>query len=200
MIRADAYGYACPGRPELAAELAWRDAGLTHRRTGIYGTMFAAAAIAIAFVEPDPLELFATAARYVPQRSRFHESVQIGLEAVAASSDWIDGYRRINARLSRFGHCRIHQEVATLVNTLRWAESVGHGICIQVSQGNDTDSYGATAGAILGTWFGPGYLQDRWLTPFNDDLRTLLAGWYELSLTATADMVASLPRLTLLDS
>ena len=38
MIRADAYGYACPGRPELAAELAWRDAGLTHRRTGIYGT------------------------------------------------------------------------------------------------------------------------------------------------------------------
>ena len=31
---------------------------------------------------------------------------------------------------------------ATLVNTVRWAESVGHGICLQVSQGNDTDSYG----------------------------------------------------------
>ena len=75
MIRADAYGYACPGRPELAAELAWRDAGLTHRRTGIYGTMFAAAAIATAFVERDPLALIATAARYVPQRSRFRESV-----------------------------------------------------------------------------------------------------------------------------
>ena len=26
-IRADAYGYACPGRPRLAATLAWRDAG-----------------------------------------------------------------------------------------------------------------------------------------------------------------------------
>jgi hypothetical protein len=35
LIRADAYGYACPGRPALAAELAWRDASLTHRRTGI---------------------------------------------------------------------------------------------------------------------------------------------------------------------
>lgn len=27
-IRADAYGYACPGQPALAAELAWRDASL----------------------------------------------------------------------------------------------------------------------------------------------------------------------------
>ena len=111
MIRADAYGYACPGQPELAAELAWRDAGLTHRRTGIYGSMFAAAAIATAFVERDPLEVFATASRYVPRRSRFRESVEIGLEEVARSTDWLDGYRRINARLGRFGHCRIHQEV-----------------------------------------------------------------------------------------
>jgi len=197
MIRADAYGYACPGRPELAAELAWRDAGLTHRRTGIYGTMFAAAAIALAFVEHDPFQIFATAAQHVPQRSRFREAVQIGLDEVAASSDWLDGYRRINARLGRFGHCRIYQEVATLVNTLRWAESVGHGICIQVSQGNDTDSYGATSGALLGVMFGPGHLEDRWLAPFNDDIRTLLAGWYERSLSATADLVATLPRLTL---
>jgi ADP-ribosylglycohydrolase len=197
MIRADAYGYACPGRPQLAAELAWRDASMTHRRTGIYGTMFAAAAIATAFVERNPLEVFATAARYVPQRSRFRESVEIGLQAVAASTDWLDGYRRINAQLGRFGHCRVHQEVATLVNTLCWAESVGHGICIQVSQGNDTDSYGATAGALLGTWFGPGHLDERWLTPFHDEIRTLLAGWYETSLRATSDRVATLPRLTL---
>jgi ADP-ribosylglycohydrolase len=197
MIRADAYGYACPGQPELAAELAWRDAGLTHRRTGIYGSMFAAAAIATAFVERDRLQVLATAARYVPQRSRFRESVAIGLDAADASSDWLDGYRRINSRLGRFRHCHIHQEVATLANTMRWAESVGHGICVQVSQGNDTDSYGATAGALLGTWFGPGHLDDRWLAPFGDQLHTLVAGWYEPSLEATADLVAGLPRLTL---
>ena len=83
------------------------------------------------------------------------------------------------------------------MNTVRWAESVGHGICVQVSQGNDTDSYGATAGALLGTWFGPGHLDERWLAPFRDEIRTLLAGWYETSLGATADRIATLPRLTL---
>lgn len=43
LIRVDAYGYACPGNPALAAELAWRDASFTHRRTGIYAAMFVAA-------------------------------------------------------------------------------------------------------------------------------------------------------------
>ena len=47
LIRVDAYGYACPGWSELAAELAWRDAGFTHRRTGVYAAMFVAAATAL---------------------------------------------------------------------------------------------------------------------------------------------------------
>ena len=49
-IRADAYGYACPGRPRLAATLAWRDAGWTHRGTGVYAAMFTAAATSAAVV------------------------------------------------------------------------------------------------------------------------------------------------------
>ena len=32
-------------------QLAWRDASFTHRKTGVYATMFVAAAIATAFVE-----------------------------------------------------------------------------------------------------------------------------------------------------
>ena len=58
LIRADAYGYTCPGLPALAAELAFRDASFTHRRTGVYGTMFIAAAIAAAFVADDPVQPF----------------------------------------------------------------------------------------------------------------------------------------------
>lgn len=47
--REDSYGYACPGWPEKAAELAWRDASANHRRNGVYGSMFMAATIAAAF-------------------------------------------------------------------------------------------------------------------------------------------------------
>lgn len=194
MIRADAYGYAAAGNPALAAELAWRDASLTHRRTGIYGSIFAAAAIASAFVSRDPLEIFATALQFIPRRSRFHHIVSDSLNEVASATDWLDGYERIHGKYAEYSHCRVYQETGTLINTLRFAESVGDGICKQVMQGNDTDSYGATAGSILGAYFGPGHLEPRWLEPFNDELHTKLAGFTERRLSTLAARLAQLPE------
>jgi ADP-ribosylglycohydrolase len=199
MIRADAYGYAAPGRPDIASDLAWRDATLTHRGNGVYGSMFAAAAIAAAATATDPLEIFEVALRYVPQRSRFHAIVADSLELVRRSGDWLEGYEGIHGRYARYGHCRVFQESGLMINTLKHARSVGEGICIQVSQGNDTDSYGATAGSILGVFFGPGHLEDRWITPFNDTLHTRLAGFYELSLSSTAERISRLPFIGLPD-
>jgi ADP-ribosylglycohydrolase len=201
LIRADAFGYACPGRPALAAELAWRDASWTHRRTGIYGEMFIAAAIAAAQVMPegprtreDRLGVFETALQFVPQRSRFYQIVSDSLNEVRQASDWLDGYRRIHNKYKQYTHCLIYQEVGTLINTLHFAEDIGDGICKQVSQGQDTDSFGATAGSLLGAYFGPGYLEDRWLAPFNDDIHTALAWFYERSLSELAKRMGKLPE------
>lgn len=196
MIRADAYGYACPGRPELAVELAWRDATLTHRRTGVYGSMFAAAAIATAFVEPEPLAVVEHALRFVPTNSRFHHIVSDSLTQVAAATSWENGYERIHGRYAEYTHCRVFQETGTLINTLRFADSVGHGIALQVMQGNDTDSYGATAGSLLGIRFGPDGLDSRWLEPFDNTIRTQLAGFHEYDLDTLATRVSKLVHLT----
>jgi ADP-ribosylglycohydrolase len=195
LIRADAYGYACLGRPTLAAELAWRDAGMTHRRTGLYGAMFVAAAIAAAPAVDDPLDIFRTALKFVPQRSRFAEAVRFAIEAVASASDWLEGYQRIHDRYGDYSHCRVLQEVGTLVNTLRFAADVGDGICKQVMQGNDTDSFGATCGSILGAWFGPGHLDERWTAPFQDRIQLAMATTWESSLSALTSRMAALPAV-----
>jgi hypothetical protein len=200
LIRADAYGYACPGHPALAAELAWRDSSFTHRKTGVYGTMFVAAAIAAAFVTRDPLEVFAIALKYVPRRSRFHHIVEDSLNEVAQASDWLDGYYRVHGKYKEYAHCHVYQECGTLINTLRFAESIDDGFCKQVSQGNDTDSFGATAGSILGAYFGPGHLDNRWLKPFHDDIRTGVNFFHERSLSALARRMGQLPRLVLGDT
>jgi ADP-ribosylglycohydrolase len=193
LIRVDTYGYALPGHPELATELAWRDAGFTHRRTGIYASMFIAAAIAAAPVAADPLAIFESALGYVPRRSRFAAAVTDALTEVAQAGDWVDGYRRIHARFPEHTHCRIYQEVGTVINTLKFAENVGDGIGKQVCQGNDTDSFGATAGSILGAWFGPDGLESRWVEPFRDRAHVALANFYETSLSAIAARIGALP-------
>jgi len=196
VIRADAYGYACPGNPELASELAWRDSSFTHRKTGIYGTMFIAAAISLAQVTSDRMEIFERALQYIPRRSRFHEIISDCLREVKEATDWLDGYERIHGKYSEFCHCRVYQEIGTLMNTLKFAEDVWDGVCKQVSQGNDTDSFGATAGSILGAYFGPEGPDPKRLECFNDNIHTGMALFFESSLSKLADRMGRLPGLT----
>jgi len=194
LIRADTFGYACPGRPALAAELAWRDASWTHRRTGIYGSMFIAATIATAPVADHPMDIFTTAAKFIPQRSRFRECIQFCIDKVGTASDWLEGYGRVHERYGEYGFCRIFQEIGTLINTTTFAKDISDGICMQVCQGNDTDSFGATAGSILGAFLGPDCFDSRWVEPFHDEIRTTIAGFYERSLQKVAQRIGNLPN------
>jgi hypothetical protein len=114
---------------------------------------------------------------------------------VRAADDWLDGYARIHAKYGEYGHCRIYQEVGTLINTVRFAPDVGTGLGMQVAQGNDTDCFGEIVGSLLGAYFGPGSLEPRWLEPFNDDFRTAVAGYHERSLAATAKRMGALPAI-----
>jgi ADP-ribosylglycohydrolase len=195
LIRADAYGWASPGDPELAASLAHRDATLTHRRTGVYSTMWVAAALAVALVSDpaDRLGPFRAALGFVPQRSRFAQAVRESLEQVEQASDWLDAHERVHTMFGRFGHCRVYQEVGTLLVTARFATEVGHGIGLQVCQGNDTDSFGATAGSYLGCLLGPsGFDRDHWTGRFGDRIHLALATFHEQSLSAIATRMAGL--------
>jgi ADP-ribosylglycohydrolase len=197
LIRADAYGYACPGNPWRAATLAYRDAITTHRRTGVYATMFVAAAIASALVsEPENrLGPFRLALDVVPTRSRFAEIVRQSLAEVESATDWLDGYGRIHGRYAEYSHCQVYQEIGTLFVTARFATDVGAGIGMQVCQGNDTDSFGATAGSYLGALLGPdAFDREHWLGRFNDRIDLALATFHETSLSALAQRMSHLPQ------
>ena len=199
IIRADAYGYACPGNPDLAAWLAWKDASFTHIKTGVYGAMFIAALIALCHPADNALKgnnrlvLIEEALKRIPGKTRFSTIVHDSLDKVAASADWLAGYEAIHGKYRQYTHCKVYQEIGTLINTLKFAESIDHGFCIQVSQGNDTDSFGTTSGSMLGAFFGPGYLHERWLTPFNNKIYHALADFHEYRLSELAVRMSFLP-------
>ncbi|MBO1333473.1 ADP-ribosylglycohydrolase family protein [Streptomyces sp. VRA16 Mangrove soil] len=185
-IRADIFGWTNPGDPARAAELAHRDAALTHTANGVYGEMFVAAAIAHA-AGPVPTTIHATlraALAHVPPDSRYARAVRLGIETAAAEPTGTpEGFEQVVDVLHH--HYRDHHWVHVLPNAALLAAALTHAdgdfagsICRAVSGGWDTDSNGATAGSIAGLLAGhPDALPASWSAPLKNRLATTVGGF-----------------------
>lgn len=176
-IRADAWGYACPGRPEEAAGLAFRDACISHVKNGIYGEMFVAAMIAGAFCTEDPRQVVGIGLSQIPHKCRLAEAVE---NVLAWRGEDSSPEETLNRILDVYGsYHRVHtiNNAAIVVMALLWGGGdFSSSIGTAVAAGLDTDCNGATVGSIVGVMVGPDNIPDRWRAPLGDRLETVVAG------------------------
>lgn len=184
-IRADLYGWVCPGRPELAAELARRDAALSHRGEGIHGAMFVAA-LGAAIPASDTLDAAIDAATaQIPSQSEAARAVSLG-RSLAGKPDAIAQLREAYAELS---------PVHTLNNLalVVWGLASGRddyacAIGDTVAAGWDTDCNGATVGGLWGLQGRP--IPEAWTTPWQGRIGCALAGYSEFALDDVVERTA----------
>lgn len=176
-IRCDGFAYACPGWPEKAAELAWRDACVSHTKNGIYGEMFFAALIAACMATDDLHQAIAAARAEIPDRSRLARAVDDTVAWCKKDPDWETTWERMNRK---YGHYHpvhtINNAVIVLLGCLHARGSLERAICISVMGGLDTDCNGATAGSIMGALLGACAVPTKWTAPLNDTLHSSLEG------------------------
>ena len=188
-IRADFFGYAAPGRPERAAEWAWRDASISHVKNGIYGEMWAAAMISAAFVTRDIAAIIEAGLSQIPEKSRLTADVRMVLGWKAEGIGYDEAVERLHARWNEnnwhdWTHTNSNAAVVTLA--LLWGEGdYGLTICRAVQPGFDTDCNGATCGSILGAMHGRAALPEKWAGHIHDTLHTNVSGYNVVKL---ADM------------
>jgi hypothetical protein len=179
-IRADGLAYLAVGRPELAAELAWRDASISHVKNGIYGEMLMAAMIAAAPHAADLGDLLGVGLSEIPASSRLHEEVRLVMGWHEEGIDYDEAIGRIHERWDDHNPhhwCHTNSNAAVCVAALLWGEEdFGRSICMAVQAGFDTDCNGATVGSILGMRQGPAGIDSSWTDCLNDTLHTSLAG------------------------
>lgn len=196
-IRADFWGYAAPGNPELAAEYAWRDASVSHVKNGIYGEMWVAAMTAAAFVTDDPRTIIEAGLAQIPVRSRLADAVEGVLEWHEVEVDYDTAVYRIH---ELWDENRAHDWCHTISNAmivtvgLMWGEGdYAQSICKAVQACFDTDCNGATVGSILGILHGRKNLPAKWADHIHDTLETGVAGYAVVKLAEisreTVDLV-----------
>ncbi len=171
--RADSYGYVLPGWPEKAAELAWRDASVNHRRNGVYGSMFMAATISAAFVVDDVQEAIRIGLSEIPSNCLFAEGIRWALEQrysnyrEAARAVWekYDGMFNGSALTNA-----LHVVMGLSIGGKDFTKVIGE----TVAMSGDNDCTGATAGSIAGAIIGYNAIPEHWVLPFRGRMHIYL--------------------------
>ncbi|MFT4029222.1 MAG: ADP-ribosylglycohydrolase family protein [Protaetiibacter sp.] len=191
LIRADVFGLVAPGRPADAAALAFRDARLSHVRNGIYGEMWAAAAIAAAFGADDARDVVVRASAVIPPRSRLAGALRQTVGMRAAGASWDDAI----AFARGLGYYYVHtiNNAVIIAAALLWGEGdFSRTIGLAVAGAYDTDSNAATVGTIAGVLAGTAGIPQHWIAPLNDSFHSALSGHAEHPLSELAARTAAL--------
>ncbi|MEW6194486.1 MAG: ADP-ribosylglycohydrolase family protein [Bacteroidota bacterium] len=178
MIRADVWGWASPGNPLQAAQLAFKDASLTHTRDGVYAEMFIAAAIAISFSVDNAEDVLTSALNYIPDESRTSHAVKFGIATAKKFSSWDSVLNVLLKEYEKYFWVHSVNNIALIAAALIYGKGdFEKSICATVMGGLDTDSSGATVGSIIGTINGFNKLPSKWIAALKDKIRSSMRGF-----------------------
>jgi hypothetical protein len=196
MIRGDFFGYACPAEPQWAAELAWRDACISHVKNGIYGEMWVSAMLAAAYVLEDAPTVIQAGLGEIPAACRLHRDISDVLDWRRQGRTYEEAIDAIHARWREdFSHhwCHTNSNAQIVAAALLYGErDYARTICLAVMSGFDTDCNAATAGSVLGLMLGQKALPALWADPIRDTLLTGVQGYYQVRLEDLAAQTVAL--------
>ncbi|MFD7159492.1 ADP-ribosylglycohydrolase family protein [Kribbella sp. NPDC059898] len=187
-IRTDAYGWAHPGDRTAAARLALVDARLSHTGAGVDGALWVAAMSAAALVVDDPVEAVTAGLEAVDASGAIARAVRFGLTLADAGLD-----EALDALHAEYGDLHwVHAVNNTALTAYALtAPDFGTAIGRAVMGGWDTDSAGATVGAVFGATRG---VPAEWTEPLDNRVATSLPGMNQIAIDELARRTVEVAR------
>lgn len=171
----DTWGLVAPGNPELAAKLAGKAASVTHDGNGVYGGIFIAACISIAFIEQDIRTILDKGLSYIPSDCAYARLVReiMGFHE-KHPENWEDCFSYIyqNHGYDKYpGNCHILPNIAVMVLALLYGNGdFSDTVTVCNRCGWDTDCNVGNVATIMGVRGGLEAIEERWRKPVNDFL------------------------------
>ncbi len=172
----DPWGLVSPGNPEQAAKLAEKAASVTHGGNGVWGGVYVACAISLAFVEPDLEKVLEKALDYIPADCEYARVVRAVTDYYKKHPEnWRDCFQYIyeNFGYDKYpGNCHIIPNAAVMILSMLYGGGdFERTLCICNMCGWDTDCNVGNVGCIMGVHCGlEGIDYDKWRKPINDFL------------------------------
>ena len=182
-IRSDPFGYLAPGLPEKAAEMAYCEAYISHRRNGIYGEMFFSAAIAAAFALDCPFRAIEAALCEIPAECLLHKDVAWALDVKDSVRDYRHARELVDDYFKGMSGVHTNNNAALTVFGLALGGDCFTGtIANTVAMGLDNDCTGATVGSLWGAAYGFAGIDKIWYKKFNNKIISYLIGLPEFKI------------------
>ncbi|KKO51876.1 ADP-ribosylglycohydrolase family protein [Paenibacillus sp. DMB20] len=186
-IRVDGLAYGAAGMPEMAAELAWRDASFSHVKNGVYGAMFVAAMIAAAFVENSPERIVEIGLSEIPRTCRLAGDIRLAVSIAQNAKTQLELVDRIWEAFKHYHPVHTNNNAALCAAALVFARGdFETAITTAVLGGWDTDCNGASVGSIMGAIVGAGQLPESWTSKLNDTMYSEINGFHPIAISECA--------------
>ena len=163
-MRSGPIGIVCAGDPERAADLAYRDACVSHYREGIWGAQAVAVAVSLAMVDADMEDIMEAIFKIAPPDSWFYETLNRAMNIVKeADGDIANAWMPLHDELFSTHRSTVAEALPEVFGCLMLEnKSFKSGLILAGNFGRDADTIGAIAGAVLGAKYGAKNIPDKW--------------------------------------
>lgn len=192
-IRSEIWACLAPGHPEIATRYAREDAIVDHADEGLYGELFCAAVESAAFCESDMHKLVEIGLSYIPDDCAVAGAIRLAIKCYEDGLDWKAARKKmLQTYPGSFGAYNGYKysdpepdvptgelgfDVPSNIGIMMIGWIYGEGdfsksICIAAGCCEDGDCTAGTLGSILGIIGGTEIIDEKWLAPIGDEIKT----------------------------
>lgn len=193
-MRTSPAGIVAAGDPDRAAEIAERDAEISHWGEGIWGAQAVAAAVAVAMNGGTPEEIFAEGMSRAPEGSWLLHNFKEALALIDRHdrdlhASWMELHQLLRGEYKASVPEAV---VAAFVVFLLTNGDFKNGIVYSGNFGRDSDTIGAVAGALAGAMCGLSGIPEDWTARTRNPSGTCLQFTDQLDIVDVAHKLTEL--------
>lgn len=170
-MRAAICGALAPGRPELAADLAWRDARISHHNNGILAEVFNAVIVSMAHVETDMRVVLEKAFDAIPKDCELYSVMEFARTACQTCKTYREALAMCEEHYKRYNWVHCYYNICSEIIAITYAgNDFEKCMTILMMAGQDNDCTGGPIGHAYGVMLGEAGIGEKFIAPLKDQL------------------------------